>query len=437
MTKILNVQTLKILTNGNQPYKLVSDETGSLHNVVVESKDQTTINIDLSNINFEGIEFQPNSDLGATTLVWIKNNPNIPFNTVEQRVITCTDELKTAYRGQLELLISKGYSIELPAIVYKGLHFTAEQAGSTISQNVGKDGCSYSTSTDGISWEPYTLGTVINLTNVGDKVFWKGNGIENNSSTSIFNMTGKISAHGSAMSLIDEVGDITDMTGNNFCSMFENCTSLVSVDEDLLPATTLSIVCYRSIFENCSSLINAPDLPATTLSPSCYSFLFGGCTSLTTAPELPATELASACYYYMFENCTSLTTAPELPATELAQQCYCWMFSGCSSLINAPELPATELASGCYYYMFANCSSLTTAPELPATELKSSCYYGLFSGCSNLNYIKVGAISWNTAYTRIWVSGVSETGTFVKPSSTSIPAGASGIPTGWTVEDSD
>lgn len=113
MTKILNVQTLKILTNGKQPYKLVSDETGSLHNVIVESADDSTINIDLSNINFEGIEFQPNSDLGATTLGWIKNNPNIPFNTVEQRVITCTDELKSAYREQLELLISKGYNIEL------------------------------------------------------------------------------------------------------------------------------------------------------------------------------------------------------------------------------------------------------------------------------------------------------------------------------------
>lgn len=116
---ILNLPILKIQTNGNQPYKLISTEIGSLHNIVVESKDQTTINIDLSNINFEGIEFQPNSDLGATTLEWIKNNTNINFNTVEQRVITCTDELKTTYREQLELLISKGYSIELPEQKYK------------------------------------------------------------------------------------------------------------------------------------------------------------------------------------------------------------------------------------------------------------------------------------------------------------------------------
>lgn len=117
--KILNLPTLKILTNGSEPYKLVSTETGSLHNVIVESKDQTTINIDLTGITFEGVEFAENSDLGVTTLEWIKNNPNIPFNNVWQRAITCVDELKTTYREQLELLVSKGYSIELPEQKYK------------------------------------------------------------------------------------------------------------------------------------------------------------------------------------------------------------------------------------------------------------------------------------------------------------------------------
>jgi len=57
----------------------------------------------------------------------------------------------------------------------------------------------------------------------------------------------------------------------------------------------------------------------------------------------------------------------------------------------------------------------------------------MFQICSSLNYIKVGATSWNTTYASNWVSGVSASGTFEKPSSTNIATGVNGIPSGWTV----
>ena len=123
-----------------------------------------------------------------------------------------------------------------------------------------------------------------------------------------------------------------------------------------------------------------------------------------------------------------------LPATTLANNCYQYMFGSCTSMITAPELPATTLAQQCYSRMFYNCTSLTTAPELPATTLVNSCYQYMFYGCTSLNYIKILALSISGETTN-WIGDVSPTGTFVKVAGVEYPAGTSGIPSGWTVEE--
>ena len=221
-----------------------------------------------------------------------------------------------------------------------------------------------------------------------------------------------------------------------FCyyGMFSGCTSLTTVPQ--LPATTLATFCYYDMFEGCTSLTEAPQLPATTLASNCYNSMFEGCTSLTEAPQLPATNLTNYCYDSMFEGCTGLTEAPELPATTLADSCYWSMFDGCTGLTKAPQLPATTLARSCYFYMFEGCTSLTEAPELPATTLAISCYGRMFEGCTKLNYIKaLFTTTPSNTYTINWVSGVSNTGTFVKSKdATWDVAGTSGIPEGWVVE---
>ena len=170
-----------------------------------------------------------------------------------------------------------------------------------------------------------------------------------------------------------------------------------------------------------------------------YTFykLFNGDNYIKDASNLilPATTLTQYCYGYMFYGCSSLTTAPELPATELASYCYSSMFYGCSSLTTVPALPATTLASGCYYNMFCSCTSLTTAPTLPATTLADHCYYEMFQNCTSLNSITMLAtdISAHDCLYN-WVLNVASTGTFTKAASmTSLPTGASGVPSGWTV----
>ena len=61
----------------------------------------------------------------------------------------------------------------------------------------------------------------------------------------------------------------------------------------------------------------------------------------------------------------------------------------------------------------------------------------MFYGCTSLRSIKCLATNISASdCTADWLSGVSATGTFTKASSMeSWTEGASGIPTGWTVEN--
>ena len=123
----------------------------------------------------------------------------------------------------------------------------------------------------------------------------------------------------------------------------------------------------------------------------------------------------------------------DLEQTTLASRCYHSMFEGCTGLTSAPELPATTLAGRCYRSMFYGCTGLTSAPELPATTLGRNSYIRMFEGCTNLSLIKVRLTTWGASSSSNWVSGVSPTGTFYKPTALPEEYGASKIPTGWTV----
>ena len=191
------------------------------------------------------------------------------------------------------------------------------------------------------TWEPLastTAGATISVAN-GDVVRFKGlnstyatskndySGFEGGSAT--FNIEGNI------MSLIygDNFVNNTALTGTyNFCSIFKK--SLVISAENLI-------------------------LPATSLTEGCYRAMFSKCPNLQVAPALPATTLASYCYYYMFEDCP-ITTAPELPAPTLVSNCYGNMFTGCTSLNYILCLAVDKSASGCLTNWVNNVSSTGT-----------------------------------------------------------------------------
>ena len=120
-------------------------------------------------------------------------------------------------------------------------------------------------------------------------------------------------------------------TINKKCNLKGNCMSMLFGDNATNNYSLSSKDwAFYKLFYNCSNIVNVDSnfLPATTLANHCYRYMFFDCTSLTTAPKLPATTLASSCYDSMFSGCTSLTTAPELPVTKLYDHCYSSMFYG-------------------------------------------------------------------------------------------------------------
>lgn len=204
----------------------------------------------------------------------------------------------------------------------------------------------------------------------------------------------------------------------------------------LTAVTTLGQYSCEGMFSGCTSLVSVADFSNVTLGPGCFESMYDGCTSLTGVTSLTSTTLTGGCYRRMFRNCTSLVTAPSLPATAMTYGCYEFMFENCTSLTTAPELPSTSLNEFCYEGMFKGCTSLEVAPELHASTLARTCYEQMFYGCSSLRYIKCLATD-RSAYgcTNLWVTGVANSGTFIKDSSATWSTGNSGIPSGWTVED--
>ena len=268
-------------------------------------------------------------------------------------------------------------------------YLTIEALEDGLTAKLSTNACEYCIDGDGV-WNTLTANTTTPSINQGQVISFRGNLTPSNyMGMGTFTISKKCNLKGNCMSMLfgDDAENNYSLSGKNFTfyKMFYNCTNIIEISPNFLPATTLANYCYGYMFYNCTSLTTAPELPATTLADYCYYYMFYGCTSLTTATELPATTLANYCYGYMFYNCTSLTTAPELPATTLADSCYDSMFYGCTSLTTAPSiLPATTLADSCYNSMFQNCTSLATAPELPATTLASRCYYYMFGGCTSL-----------------------------------------------------
>lgn len=279
--------------------------------------------------------------------------------------------------------------------------------------------------------------------NAGDIVFAKGNISTRNlriRPTCQYNLSGNIQS----LIYADNYKESYATDSGFLYALFSGSTNLISAENMVFPNVIMSYnfynsPAYSSMFAGCTNLVKAPKkLGSKSLARECYLNMFSGCTSLTTAPELPATVVDIASYRYMFMDCANLTTAPELPATTLGEQCYEGMFWGCSRLTTAPLiLPATTLQDSCYRSMFGDCSSLTSAPELPAETLVTRCYMMMFASCSSLNYVKCLATDiFDNMTTTDWVTGVSQTGTFVKnPLMSSWTTNTNGIPSGWTVVD--
>lgn len=210
--------------------------------------------------------------------------------------------------------------------------------------------------------------------------------------------------YGNAMSLIwgDNFvsnSEFTSGTTNNLVGLFQDDTHVTDASNLILPAMTVLYNGYNGMFWGCTNLRKAPKLPAT-------NFTIGG------------SQGNGDNYSSMFEGCINLEEAPELPATTLCGKCYNGMFRmDPNNRITTPKM--------------------TKSPVLPASVVPREAYQEMFKGNGNL--VEVTCLATNISASRAvnnWLTNCSTTGTFKKAASmSSWPSSASGIPSGWTVED--
>ncbi len=213
-----------------------------------------------------------------------------------------------------------------------------------------------SASTDnGKTWAEYVSsigdnGTTLATLNKGDKLLVKGENSTYSTSDARYNQfktTGRFEAKGNIMALAngDSFANADELTATyTFNHLFYQCTGLTSVENLILPATTLADLCYEYMFAGCTSLTTAPALPATNLANAdyCYESMFAGCTSLTTAPELPATTLGHLSYYNMFRDCTNLNyikcLATNIPVSNYSTNGWVSGVAATGTFIKAPSM---------------------------------------------------------------------------------------------------
>lgn len=189
-------------------------------------------------------------------------------------------------------------------------YLTIEALEDGLSASLSTNACEYCVDGDG-NWKSLSAYTETETINVGQTLSFRGELTPNGPrGIGTFSISKKCNLKGNCMSILfgDESTNNYSLSGmgNVFDGLFKNCTNIVNVSSNFLPATTLATSCYKNMFKGCTSLTTAPELPATTLDEYCYRDMFKGCTSLTTAPELPATTLANQCYYQMFKGCSKL-----------------------------------------------------------------------------------------------------------------------------------
>ena len=149
-------------------------------------------------------------------------------------------------------------------------------------------------------WVPLAANTETPAVNAGHTLSFRATlSPSSTEGVGVFTLTKKCNLLGNCMSLLfgDKAAEKKDMAPRAFYNLFKSCTSIVSVSENFLPATTLAENCYEYMFHSCSKLTTAPALPATTLVKSCYLYMFYRCSKLnyikalfTTTPSYNYTQ---------------------------------------------------------------------------------------------------------------------------------------------------
>ena len=154
-----------------------------------------------------------------------------------------------------------------------------------LTSQFSRNGCEYCVDGDG-NWKTLSANTNTETINIGQTLSFRGNLIPDIRGIGQFTISKSCNLEGNCMSMLfgDEAVDNNSLSGKNyaFYLLFYNCTTIKSVSDNFLPATTLSTYCYDSMFYGCSKL-NYIKMIAIDISPSgCLSNWVSGVASTGT-----------------------------------------------------------------------------------------------------------------------------------------------------------
>ena len=205
------------------------------------------------------------------------------------------DNLKCGdnFASDLSLAVNHYYSVKRSSLPTDWFRIKATQDGTTVTFNYceADDKIKYSLD-GGEHWTDYLTETPIPLS-AGQEVCFQGrkenytNAKPEGASTwgapdktPILWATNKCYVAGNIMTLLADREHLSDEAFNGAFSKDGADNTWLDIDPNdplLLPATTLTLRCYKGMFRKCTALQYAPDLPAETPAAECYSGMFRDC----------------------------------------------------------------------------------------------------------------------------------------------------------------
>ena len=166
------------------------------------------------------------------------------------------------------------------------------------------------------------------------------------------------------VSIID-AGDTSSVTDT--WSMFENCSSLVSI----ALFDTSNVTCMNSMFCGCSSLETVPLFNTSNVTEMIY--MFYECSNLETVQLFDTSNVTDM--YAMFQNCSSLETVPLFDTSNVSDMSY--MLYGCvmvqhGALALYQQASSQQNPPSSYTYCFDNCGANTQTGIDELYEIPSS-----------------------------------------------------------------
>ena len=190
--------------------------------------------------------------------------------------------------------------------------------------------------------------------------------------------------------------DGTKLEVTNMSYMFNNCSSLTSVD--LSAFDTSGVTAMHNMFYNCSSLASINLGSFNTASVTRMEYMFYNCSSLTDIDLDSFNTTSVTNMSHIFDGCSGLTSLDlsKFNTSQVTDMSY--MFNSCSNLTSLDLSTFDTSRVTNMSYMFDGCSGLTSL-DLSSfnTSLVTNMSY-MFYGCSNLFALNLSSFDTSEAF---------------------------------------